>query len=115
VRYEAAAAFEALLAPDAVMVVPTCNVTSWPPAGPIPQQVGDVHDPAIALNTVELNFTGHPGVTVPIGTSPEGVPIGMQIVAPRFADRLALGLAAALETARPWPQAAPGYEPFPMP
>jgi Asp-tRNA(Asn)/Glu-tRNA(Gln) amidotransferase A subunit family amidase len=115
VRYEAAATFEALLAPDAVMVVPTCNVTSWPPAGPIPQQVDDVHDPAIALNTVELNFTGHPGVTVPIGTSPEGVPIGMQIVAPRFADRLALGLAAALETARPWPQAAPGYEAFPMP
>jgi aspartyl-tRNA(Asn)/glutamyl-tRNA(Gln) amidotransferase subunit A len=52
---------------------------------------------------------------VPIGTGPEGVPIGMQIVAPRFADRLALGLAAALETARPWPQSAPGYEPFLMP
>ena len=51
------------------------------------------------MNTVELNFTGHPGVSVPIGISPEGVPIGMQIVAPRFGDRLALGLAAALEAA----------------
>jgi Asp-tRNA(Asn)/Glu-tRNA(Gln) amidotransferase A subunit family amidase len=49
---------------------------------------------------------------VPIGISAEGVPIGMQVAAPRFADRLALGLAAALEQAQPWPLAAPGFEPF---
>ena len=36
----------------------------------------------IAVNTVELNFTGHPGVSVPIGTAPEGVPIGLQIARP---------------------------------
>ena len=40
--------------------------------------------------------------------------MGLQIVAPRFRDDLALGLAAALEEARPWPQVAPGYEPFPV-
>ena len=99
-----------------MLVTPTCNVTSWAPTGPLPDAAGDVTgDPAIVVNTVELNFTGHPAVSVPIGTAPDGVPIGMQIVAPRFGDRLALGLAAELETARPWPSTAPGYETFPTP
>lgn len=113
VRFDAAATLETLLAGDTVLVTPTCNVTSWGTSGPLPTTAGTVkHDPVIAMNTVELNFTGHPGVSVPIGRSPEGVPIGLQIAAPRFGDRLALGLAAALESARPWPLTAPGYEPF---
>jgi aspartyl-tRNA(Asn)/glutamyl-tRNA(Gln) amidotransferase subunit A len=113
VRFDAAATLEALLAGDAVLVTPTCNVTSWEPNGPLPTSAGTVtSDPVIAMNTVELNFTGHPGVSVPMGRSPEGVPIGLQIAAPRFGDRMALGLAAALESARPWPLSAPGYEPF---
>ena len=104
-RYDAAATLEALLGTDGVLLTPTCNVTSWAPTGPLPDAAGDVlGDPGIAVNTVEMNFTGHPAVSVPIGTASEGVPIGMQVIAPRFADRLALGLAAALETVRPWPR-----------
>ena len=41
-----------------------------------------------------------------------GVPFGLQIVAPRFSDGLALGLAEVLERERPWPLVAPGYQPF---
>jgi Asp-tRNA(Asn)/Glu-tRNA(Gln) amidotransferase A subunit family amidase len=111
-RYEAAAELEELLAGDAVLVTPTCNACAWPPGGPLPDTAGGVTHPAIAVNTVEFNFTGHPGVSVPMGLDPAGVPIGLQVVAPRFADRLALGLAAALEQARPWPPTAPGYTPF---
>ena len=112
-RYDTAAALDELLGPDGVLLTPTCNVTSWLPTGPLPDAAGDIlGDPGIAVNTVEMNFTGHPAVSVPIGTGPEGVPIGMQVIAPRFADRLALGLAAALESARPWPVTAPGYDEF---
>lgn len=112
-RYAATARLEALLAPDAVLVTPTLNVTSWAPAGPLPDCAGSVTgDPSIAVNTVEFNHTGHGAVSVPMGTSPEGVPVGLQVVAPRFADRLALGLAAGLEQAQPWPATAPGYQPF---
>ena len=82
----------------------------------MPDAAGSVTgDPVIAANTMELNMTGHPGVSVPIGAGPEGVPIGLQIAAPRFADALALGLAAALEQARPWPATAPAVSPFPQP
>jgi Asp-tRNA(Asn)/Glu-tRNA(Gln) amidotransferase A subunit family amidase len=112
-RYEAAATLEALLGADGVLVTPTLNVTSWSPTGPLPDCAGAVTgDPSIAVNTLELNFTGHPGVSVPMGRSPEGVPIGLQVAAPRFRDELALGVAAQLEQAQPWPLTAPGYEPF---
>jgi Asp-tRNA(Asn)/Glu-tRNA(Gln) amidotransferase A subunit family amidase len=112
-RFEHAAGLEALLGDDGVLVTPTCNVTSWGPHGPLPDAAGDVSgDPAIAVNTPEFNLTGNPAVSVPIGVAPDAVPIGMQIVGPRFGDRYALGLAAALEQAQPWPLNAPGYEPF---
>jgi len=121
IRYEVAAELEALVAgtgdrPPGVLITPTLNVTSWAPEGPMPDAAGSVTgDPAIAANTMELNMTGHPGVSVPIGTGPDGVPIGLQVAAPRFADALALGLAAALEQARPWPATAPAFSPFPQP
>ena len=40
VRFDAAATLEALLAGDAVLVTPTCNVTSWGPNGPLPTTRG---------------------------------------------------------------------------
>ncbi len=112
-RHEVTARFDHLLGEDSVLVVPTVNVVSWPPEGPLPTSAGDVKDdPAIAVNTPDLNFSGHPAVSVPLGRDRAGVPFGLQIVAPRFSDGLALGLAAVLEQERPWPLVAPGYQPF---
>lgn len=115
-RFDAAARLDALLGADAVLVVPTVNATSWPPEGPVPAAAGaTTGDPAIAVNTPDLNFTGHPAVSVPIGRDDAGVPFGLQVVAPRFADGLALAVAQVLERERPWPLVAPGYEPYPVP
>lgn len=112
-RHEVTARFDDLLGDDFVLVVPTVNAASWPPEGPLPDRAGEVHDDAaIAVNTPELNFTGHPAVSVPLGRDAAGVPFGLQIVAPRFSDGLALGLAEVLEKERPWPLVAPGYTPF---
>jgi Asp-tRNA(Asn)/Glu-tRNA(Gln) amidotransferase A subunit family amidase len=114
-RYDWAARLDDLLGPDGVLVVPTNNAPSWPADGPMPTSAGEIeHDLSIAVNTVDLNFTGHPGVSVPLGYDRYGVPFGLQVVAPRFVDGLALGLAAELERLRPWPTVAPGYEPFPV-
>jgi Asp-tRNA(Asn)/Glu-tRNA(Gln) amidotransferase A subunit family amidase len=116
VRHLVTARFDELLGGDAVLVVPTVNAVSWPPEGPLPTRAGAItDDPAIAVNTVDLNFTGHPAVNVPLGRDEAGVPFGLQIVAPRFADELALGLAALLERERPWPLVADGYTPFAAP
>jgi aspartyl-tRNA(Asn)/glutamyl-tRNA(Gln) amidotransferase subunit A len=115
-RHQVTARFDELLGSDTVLVVPTVNAVSWPPEGPLPTSAGAVHDdPAIAINTLDLNFTGHPAVNVPLGRDEAGVPFGLQIVAPRFADGLALGLAQVLERERPWPLVADGYTPFAAP
>jgi Asp-tRNA(Asn)/Glu-tRNA(Gln) amidotransferase A subunit family amidase len=114
-RYAACAVIDRLLGTDTVLVTPTHNAQSWPAAGPWPMAVNSVETPGVAVNTNDFNLTGHPAVSVPIGRDDAGVPFGMQVVAPRWRDGLALGTAAALETARPWPLVADGYEPFPIP
>jgi Asp-tRNA(Asn)/Glu-tRNA(Gln) amidotransferase A subunit family amidase len=47
-----------------------------------------------------LNLAGFPGVTVPMGKSPEGLPIGVQLIGRPFEDELVLALAEQLEAAR---------------
>ena len=112
-RHELGARLDAIVGTDAVLVLPTLNAQSWPAEGPMPDAAGTaVNDPSVATNTPELNATGHPAASVPIGFDDSGVPIGLQIVAPRFRDGLALGVAATLERIRPWPTIATGYEAF---
>jgi amidase len=46
-----------------------------------------------------FNTLGAPAAVVPVGRSPEGLPIGIQIAARPFEDELALGVAAVVEAA----------------
>lgn len=52
--------------------------------------------------TAPFNVSGHPAISLPLGESREGLPIGVQLVAARGRDDLLLGLAAELEIALPW-------------
>jgi amidase len=54
-----------------------------------------------------FNALAAPAAVVPAGQSPEGLPIGVQIVARPFEDETALGIAAVVD-------AAFGYRPPPM-
>jgi Asp-tRNA(Asn)/Glu-tRNA(Gln) amidotransferase A subunit family amidase len=47
-----------------------------------------------------LNLAGFPGVTIPMGKSPEGLPIGVQLIGRPFEDELVLAVAEQLEVAR---------------
>jgi Asp-tRNA(Asn)/Glu-tRNA(Gln) amidotransferase A subunit family amidase len=48
-----------------------------------------------------------PVVSVPSGWSSDGLPIGLQIVARRYRDDVALRIGAALERVRPWAHLRP--------
>jgi len=48
-----------------------------------------------------FNLSGHPAISLPCGWSRDGLPIGLQIVGPWYADRRVLALAAHLERERP--------------
>ena len=56
--------------------------------------------------TVPFNYTGQPAASIPCGISKAGLPVGLQIVGPRFSERLILQASAAYEAANPmkWPQ-----------
>jgi amidase len=43
-----------------------------------------------------FNLTGHPVVVVPVGTDPDGLPIGVQIVGKRWGEERLLGIAERL-------------------
>jgi amidase len=45
-----------------------------------------------------ITMTGHPAISVPGATTPEGLPVGLQLVGRWGADRALLGLAGALQT-----------------
>jgi amidase len=51
--------------------------------------------------THPVNFTGHPAASVPAGLS-DGLPVGLQIIGRRFADRSVLEAASIVESQRPW-------------
>ena len=68
----------------------------------------DIGPAAPALFTAPFNLSGNPVVSVPTGLV-EGVPVGMQIIARRHEDGLAMQVAARYEQARPWPKLATGY------
>ncbi len=53
------------------------------------------------------NLTGRPAMSVPLHWTPEGLPLGVQFVAPLDGEARLLQLAAQLEQARPWFQRVP--------
>ena len=50
-----------------------------------------------------FNLTQQPAGSVPCGRTAAGLPVGLQIVGPMYADAVVLRAARAFETARPWP------------
>ena len=70
---------------------------------------GNYHrgDPHNYLDTMRfsqwLNVSGFPGLSLPMGQSPEGLPINIQLIARPHEEELLLAVAAQLEQARgPW-------------
>jgi aspartyl-tRNA(Asn)/glutamyl-tRNA(Gln) amidotransferase subunit A len=91
-----------------LILIPASPVPAFGCEGPLPTVVDgrEIGPQACALFTGPFNLSGHPVVVVPMG-SVAGAPTGMQIVARRHQDALALAVAAAFERARPWPLLAP--------
>ena len=75
-----------------VLVTP---VTGFP-APPYGQAEDDEHFPGYSYTQV-YNLSGLPAAVVPCGTSPEGLPIGVQIATRPWREDLALAVARHLE------------------
>jgi aspartyl-tRNA(Asn)/glutamyl-tRNA(Gln) amidotransferase subunit A len=47
--------------------------------------------------TIPSNLAGHPAMSVPFGSGADGLPVGVQVLAPALGERVMLRVAAALE------------------
>jgi len=52
--------------------------------------------------THPINYTGHPAASIPAGFTDGDLPVGMQIIGPRFDDAAVLAASGAFERVRPW-------------
>ena len=102
-----------LIARDFAEAFERCDVLLAPATPSAAFAVGAKTDNPIAMYlndvfTVPVNLAGLPGISVPSGLSPEGLPLGLQIIGKGFAEETVLRAARALEraaefTARPSP------------
>lgn len=93
-----------------VLLLPVCGVPAFEHRqrryATEPKPIGLFQ--AMMPSTV-FNLLGLPGLTIPFGLDPSGLPVGIQLVARPYEEELLLELAIRLEEARgPFP-APPGY------
>ncbi|MBW8484429.1 amidase [Actinomadura sp. PM05-2] len=59
--------------------------------------------------TMVFNVSGQPAISLPLGWSDGGLPIGVQLVAPYGREDLLFRVAGVLEKAMPWAERTPGF------
>jgi Asp-tRNA(Asn)/Glu-tRNA(Gln) amidotransferase A subunit family amidase len=69
-----------------------------------PSEVNNVPvDPLIGwCLTHPVNMVGHPAASAPAGLSSNGLPVGLQLIGPKFGEERVLSASAAFEQVRPW-------------
>lgn len=87
-----------------LLLTPTLAAPPFAAEGPPPREIaGRETGPAGFIPfTYPFNLTGHPAASLPAGLDANGLPVGLQVVAPRFEEKLLLTVSAAFEAAHPW-------------
>lgn len=87
-----------------VILAPTTPIPA-PPRGvdeiEIDGEKETVRSALVRMNR-PANFTGHPAISLPCGFTRDSLPVGMQLIAPHWAEARLLAIAAAYESATPW-------------
>jgi aspartyl-tRNA(Asn)/glutamyl-tRNA(Gln) amidotransferase subunit A len=81
-----------------VLLGPTAPSTAFPlgakTADPLTMYLNDVC-------TIPSNLSGHPAISIPFGTGDDGLPVGVQVMAPALGEVAMFRAAAAVEAAAP--------------
>jgi amidase len=118
-RYvEAKAACVALGAAVAERMRRECDLVLTPTLGEPPVPLGTFQTPGNPIRgyaraatfvpfTPVANMTGLPAISLPMAWNGDGLPVGVQLIAPYGREDLLLRVAAQLEAARPWARRVP--------
>jgi len=84
-----------------LLLTPTLAVPAFDAGLEFPQQSNGRRWTDWTPFTYPFNLTQQPAASVPCGLTKDGLPVGLQIVGPRYADALVLRAARAFESVRP--------------
>jgi amidase len=87
-----------------LFLTPTLATPPYPSGvfGPSEVAGAPVSSPLEPFFTYPFNLTGQPAASIPVGFTDSGLPVGLQIVGRRFAEKTVLRVSACFEAARPW-------------
>ncbi len=101
VEEDFAAAFEkvdAIIAPTSPITAPLIGESEVPIAG---QRETPVRAELLRL-TRPANLAGNPAISIPCGFTPQGLPVGLQLIGPRWGEAQLLSIALAYEQSTAW-------------
>ncbi len=87
-----------------ILITPTMPTEAFAAKGPPPAEI-DGHPISLLMAvafTYPFNLSGHPAASVRAGLTKNGLPAGLQIVAPHYREDLILQASRAYERERPW-------------
>jgi len=92
-----------------LLLTPTVAVAPFAAGQPAPREIAGQAISVLGWMpfTFPFNLTGQPAASVPAGFTEDGLPVGLQIIGRRNADRTVLAASAAYETACPWSERRP--------
>ncbi len=99
-RIDVAVALSALLSDFDLLITPTVPIAAFEAGAEVPSTWPHKRWQTWSPFSVPFNLSQQPAVTVPCGLTADGLPVGLQVVAARHRDDLALRAARAYETAR---------------
>jgi len=92
-----------------LLLTPTVAVAPFAAGQPAPREIAGQAISVLGWMpfTFPFNLTGQPAASVPAGFTEDGLPVGLQIIGRRNADRTVLAASAAYEAACPWSDRRP--------
>jgi aspartyl-tRNA(Asn)/glutamyl-tRNA(Gln) amidotransferase subunit A len=93
-----------LIADDFARAYTHADVLLTPTAPTVAFEIGAKSDDPLAMYlcdtyTIPSNLAGHPAMSVPFGTGADGLPVGVQVLAPAVGEATMFAVGAALERA----------------
>jgi aspartyl-tRNA(Asn)/glutamyl-tRNA(Gln) amidotransferase subunit A len=92
-----------------LLLTPMICIPAFPAEGPMPTEINGiaVHGGMAVIHGMLANLVNLPAISIPAGITRAGLPVGLQVIGPRYREDLLLAAAHRYEGASPWPLHAP--------
>jgi aspartyl-tRNA(Asn)/glutamyl-tRNA(Gln) amidotransferase subunit A len=92
-----------------LLLTPMIAMPAFAAEGPMPTEIAGtpVHGGMAVIHGMLANLVNLPAISLPAGLTAAGLPVGLQVIGPRYREDLLLAVARRYEAARPWPRHAP--------